>query len=133
MQEVLAKYYSFFTTNSLSSITTFTSLNILMKNSPFSIICIILSCLLAVVVMKINHDIALQYLRSDGKTKGLFGLVEILTYGYQYYLVAISLLEIVLLIFAFRRREERVYLMIAIILLVISTGLLFGGIWRWMI
>jgi len=83
--------------------------------------------------MKINHDIALQYLRSDGKTKGLFGLVEILTYGYQYYLVAISLLEIVLLIFAFRRREERVYLMIAIILLVISTGLLFGGIWRWMI
>jgi hypothetical protein len=84
-------------------------------------------------VLKINYDIALQYLRSDGKTKALFGLLETLRYGFQYYLVAISLLDIILLIFAVKRKEDKVYLVIATVLLIISASLLFGRIWRWMI
>jgi|SRR5450432_1339019 len=104
-----------------------------MKNNPFSTLCIVLSSLLAVAVFKINYDIALQYLRSDGKSKALFSLIETLRYGFQYYLVAIGLLEIILLIFAFRRKEEKVYLVIATVLLIISASLLFGRIWRWMI
>jgi hypothetical protein len=39
------------------------------------------------ISLLINYQITKTYLRSDGKTKALFGLLETLQYAYQYYVV----------------------------------------------
>lgn len=43
-----------------------------------------LSCLSLISTTWINISIAKYYLRADGKTRALFGIIE-LTYGYQYW------------------------------------------------
>lgn len=60
-----------------------------------SILCSLVSI---VVTAIINIQIAKVYLKADGKTRALFGLNEILSFGYQYYVVVLAILATILAI-----------------------------------
>jgi hypothetical protein len=73
----------------------------------FSIASIFLSLLCLIIILKINHDLSLRYLSSDGKTQALFGLVEILDYSYKYWFVGLSFGGVIASILG--KREMKVF------------------------
>ncbi len=104
-----------------------------MKNAKYSIISIILSLLSIASIIKINHDIALRYISSDGKTKLLFGIIEALVFYYKYYFILISLAALGFTITAFYKREDITIKRISLIIGLLSLILIFVPLWRIMI
>jgi len=104
-----------------------------LKKDKYSKISIAFSILCLIVIIKINHDIASRYLSSDGKTKALFGITEILCFYYQYYFVILSLTAFVFAIFGSKRKENRLINQIAYLLGLFSMIIIFLRIWRIMI
>jgi len=103
-----------------------------MKKPSLSAISIILSLANIAMIIKINHDIAIRYLSSDGKTKALFGIIE-LQFNYKYYFILIGLLSLSLAILAIRKKGNILITQIATILGILSTALIFVRLWRLMI
>lgn len=60
------------------------------------IVSIALSLISIAITIIINLKIANAYLESDGKTKALFGLIEFLQFGYQYYVVTLGILSLII-------------------------------------
>ena len=104
-----------------------------MKKSVLSKISILLSLVCIIVIIKINHNIALRYISSDGKTKLLFGIIEALVFYYKYYFVLISLIALGFTIAAFYKREDLIIKRISLIIGLLSLALIFVPIWRIMI
>jgi hypothetical protein len=104
-----------------------------MKENLLSKTSIFLSFINILIVLNINHDIALRYLSSDGKTRALFGITEILSFSYQYYLVILSVLSIVITFISIRKKEKKRTIILAISLSILSIVLIFSRIWRLMI
>jgi cytochrome c biogenesis protein CcdA len=98
---------------------------------PYSSISIFLSCILLLPVYIINHQIAQAYSHADGKTRALFGLTE-LTFSYQYIFTILSLLSLVFICVAIKKKENKYLIIVAAILMIFSTTVLFGRIWIWM-
>jgi hypothetical protein len=103
-----------------------------MKKSVLSKISILLSLVCIIVIIKINHDIALVYISSDGKTQALFGLVEISFY-YKYYFILLSLISLIFAITGFKKREKKLINRIAFLIGLLSLIFIFLEIWRLMI
>lgn len=104
-----------------------------MKRSILSTISIVSSAICIVVVFKIYHDILIQYLASDGKTKALFGIIEIAQFSYKYYFLSLSLLSILFAILAILKKEKRSLIILAFILSTLSIISIFVDLWRFMI
>jgi len=102
-------------------------------NNSFSKASILSSCLYIAIVIKINYDIAMQYLRSDGKTKALIGLTELLSYSYQYYYLILIFLSIVLTTISIKKKESKLTESISLILILLSVTLVFVRSWRFMV
>lgn len=62
---------------------------------------IILSLCLFALIM-INFKIYSHYMRSTGKTKALFGIIEFLQYSYKYYFLIPEIIAGVLIIFSYK-------------------------------
>lgn len=77
-----------------------------------------------------NYKLAHIYNNSDGKTKALFGIIELAQIDLKIYLGIISILGIILGVFAIRRNENKIYFTTAILLNVIGFILLFIRFWR---
>jgi hypothetical protein len=104
-----------------------------MKKPIFSIISILLSFANLIVIFKINHEIAVRFLTSDGKTRALFGIVEIAQFTYKYYFIALSVLSILFIVYAIRIREIKTFNQIAIVLSLLSAASIFIPFWKLMI
>ncbi len=104
-----------------------------MKKNLLSKASIFLSFITILIGLNINHDIALRYLSSDGKTQALFGITEILSFSYKYYFLIISLISIVLLIFSLRKKENKLMIGFAFGLNILSILIIVLRIWRLMI
>lgn len=104
-----------------------------MKKSVLSYVSFLLSIGCVIVIIKINNDIAIKYLLSDGKTKLLFGIIEALNFHYKYYFILMSLTALAFSIFAFKRRENKIINRITFIMALLSLILIFSPIWRIMI
>jgi len=104
-----------------------------MKKNKFSVLSIILSitCIIAVII--VNLKIANQYLLSDGKTKALFGLIELTTFYYQYYFVILGILSLILGLLGIKKKELKLIYLIALSLSVLSIIFVFIRLWRLMI
>ena len=98
-----------------------------------SIISIGLSVICIVLTLIINYRISLRFNSSDGKTQALFGIIELTNYSYKYYFVLLSLISLGFAIVAKRRKEPIKLNRIAMILGILSLGLIFLRIWRIMI
>jgi hypothetical protein len=104
-----------------------------MINNSFSKGSILSSCLYMAIAIKINHDMALQYVRSDGKTKALYGLTELLTYSYQYDYLILIILSIIFTSIAIKKKENRLTASLSVILVLLSLVLAFIRSWRFMV
>ena len=104
-----------------------------MTKKPYATISIFLSILCMLIITWINIKIANQYLSSDGKTKALFGIVELLNFYYKYWFVGLSLGSITLSILSKRNKEGKRIFWISMMLGLLSLIFIFTSIWRLMI
>jgi hypothetical protein len=102
-----------------------------MIKNPFSKAAIASSLLYIVIAIKINYDIALQYARSDGKTKAIYGLIE-LSYLYQYYFLFLIVMSIIFTWMSFKKRENKGMVYISIGLILFSVILTLIKPWTYM-
>jgi len=99
------------------------------KNN-YLIFSILLSFISISVTTFINIQMAKEYLRVDGKTKALFGIKELLQFGYQYYVVILGLLSLIFAILSFKSNTQRSKLFAATLLSIFSITIVFLRIWR---
>jgi hypothetical protein len=85
-----------------------------------------------VALLIINHDISLRYLSSDGKTRALFGLIEI-QFSYKYYFLVFAISSFILAALAIRKKEIRWIATVAIVLSFSSIVLVFIRLWKFMV
>lgn len=88
---------------------------------------LILSLVTIAAVAWINIQIAERYEAATGKTRALFGIIE-LTYGYKYYFIAGGLLAIIPGIIAARHGQRR-FGLLAILLAVAAIVSVFFRLW----
>ena len=98
----------------------------------YSLISIFLSCIVISLAIWVNVSIAEDYLNAKGKTRALFGLIE-MGYTYKYYFLIGSLASGILVWKASRNKENRkirisayLFLLLGILSVVLST-------WRWFV
>lgn len=99
----------------------------------YSLISIIIGVVCIVITIKINNDIAQRFLPCDGKTQGLFALIEILTFHYQYYFVGLSIISLIFAIVGTKRKENLLINKNAYVIGILSLIIIFSRIWRLMI
>lgn len=92
------------------------------------LISFILTILSIFFTLLINKWIADRYLIADGKTRALFGITELYTFGYQYYVAVLGLLSAILAILGIYYKQKSAT--IALLLSITSILLVFKRIWR---
>jgi hypothetical protein len=86
----------------------------------------VLSCSVIILTIWINLAIAKDYKHADGKTRALFGIIE-MTYGFQYWLALPGVIALVLCLFT---RDRSPFRLLCITLSIISIIFIFLRIWR---
>lgn len=88
---------------------------------------ILLSIVSMGITIYINYLIAVRYEQATGKTKALFGLTEMLQFGYQYY-VLLPCIAALILIITSRAQAKRKFTYA--LLPLIAIILVFVRLWR---
>jgi hypothetical protein len=101
-----------------------------LKKKNLSIYSIALSLLSIVISIFINIRIAQEYLRVDGKTRGLFSLNEMLTFGYQYYVALLGVTSLILSLLSLRSNARSKQKYAAIMLSIFALIVVFIRIWK---
>jgi hypothetical protein len=96
----------------------------------FRQISILLSIISIIATVWINEIIAIKYIRSDGKTKALFGINELLQFGYQYYIAILGIVSLVLAISSVNAKGTSFQKITTIFLSLLAIALVFARIWR---
>jgi hypothetical protein len=104
-----------------------------MRKNLLSILSIIISIICISIIFKINYDISIAYKLADGKTKLLFGITELLSFGYKYYNLILIFSSLILCLLAKIKKENKCIVVSALILSGISTVLIFLSLWKLMI
>lgn len=104
-----------------------------MIKNKFSVLSIILSIACVIAVIIVNLKIANQYLLSDGKTKAMFGLIEITAFLYQYYFVALGIISLIFGLIAIKKKELKLLYQTALFLSILSIISVFIKLWKLMI
>ena len=106
------------------------SLNI--SSRKLALISLIFSSTTIIILVWINNQIATQFKAASGKTRELFGFIE-LTYNYKYNFVGGATIGFMLAVLAIRKAETRIIPAFALIVAVASFAIIFIRIWTWMI
>ncbi|HNP24739.1 MAG TPA: hypothetical protein PKM63_22065 [Panacibacter sp.] len=96
----------------------------LSKTSKVSIAISIISILITIAI---NIQIAKEYLRVDGKTRALFGIKELLQFGFQYYVAILGITALIIGVIAKDKSKSTPF---AISLSVFAIILVFMRIWE---
>jgi hypothetical protein len=104
-----------------------------MKNIRYSLISVILNVITGLIILGINYKEALTYLSSDGKTRSLFGITDILVFSYKYYLLIASIISILLFIISLKQKENRKFSVTSLLLSILSVFMICLPIWKVMI
>ena len=104
-----------------------------MKDLRYSIISLFLGFVSIFLTVWVNLLIAQQFIESDGKTQGLFGIIETTKYYYKYYFILISFLSIAISFIATKRKENKNLNIFAYMIGIFSTVLIFLSLWKLMI
>lgn len=91
---------------------------------------LLLSVLSILTTLWLNYQIAKEYLSVSGKTRALFGINEILQFGYQYWVVLAGLVALILGIMSTVKSTSTAFKWAAILLSLLSIALVFIRIWR---
>jgi len=101
-----------------------------LKKNRYLKISIILSTISISLSVLINIQIAREYLRSDGKTRALFGLKELLQFEYQYYVCLLGVISLIIAILGIKGNSHRSKISFAILLSLLALLVAFVRIWR---
>jgi hypothetical protein len=101
-----------------------------LKKSAYFNTSIILSIISISLSVIINIQIARGYLKTDGKGRALFGIVEALTYGYQYYVCILGVISLIFAILSRKRNNQRFSIAPAILLSLFAVIVVFVRLWR---
>ena len=93
-------------------------------------ISILLSIISIAITLFINNQIAKAYLKSQGKTKALFGLKELLQFGYQYYVAILGTIALILAIPGIKGNNRKSKKLAAVLLSLLAIIVVFVRIWR---
>ena len=91
---------------------------------------IVLSIISITITLLINIQIAKEYLRSDGKTRALFGIKELLQYGYQYYVLILGVCSLILAIMNLKGNIQTNKKAAVVLLSILAIIIVFVRIWR---
>jgi hypothetical protein len=80
-----------------------------------------------------NNKLANMFLESRGKTRALFGIMELNQLDVKIYIGLIVFLGLILWFFGLRKRECKVRLIIAALLICSASLLLFIRLWTYMV
>ena len=94
----------------------------------YNVVSSFISIAIILFLISINITIAEQYLKSDGKTKALFWLIEF-GFSFKYYFLLASLLSGYFLFKAYKKREIKMYLLISLFLLILNLLSIFLRFW----
>ena len=97
------------------------------KNSTLSIIASLI-CIAGILVL--NYLLAVEYRHASGKTRGLFGLVELSHINRKLYILPFEILSIIFCIKAIVRKETTGYIIGSISFLLIAAVAFFMSVWR---
>ena len=100
------------------------------KKNKLLNISIFVSIISIIVTLLINRQLADAYLKSDGKTRALFGVIEILQFGYQYYVTLLGGVSLILLFFCIKGNNQKTKLIVALLLSLLAITIVFVRIWR---
>ena len=81
------------------------------------------------ITLFINHKIAETFLRADGKARAIF-LPELLVFGYQYYVVLLGIVALILAIIGVRKNTQTTKKTTAVLLSLLAIMIVFVRIWR---
>ena len=91
---------------------------------------ILISVISILTTIYINYQIADRYLRARGKTRALYGLTELLSFGYQYYVVLLGILSFILAAMTINKGEKKNKIISALLLSLLAISIVFARIWR---
>jgi hypothetical protein len=100
------------------------------KKSNYLKVSISLSIISIALSLLINIIIAKEYLRVDGKTRALFGIKELYQFGYQYYVVILGIVSLIIAILSIRGNNQRGKVLTAILLSLFALIAVFARMWR---
>jgi hypothetical protein len=80
-----------------------------------------------------NYYLACRYITVDGKTKLLFGIIELSILHNKFVIASIILLAMISSIIAYKRNETQKKIIVSLILSAIGIILLFVRIWKLMV
>ena len=91
---------------------------------------IALSLVSIVITIFINIEIARTYSRADGKTRALFGINELLQFGYQYYVALLGTTSLILSLLSLRSNARNKQKYAVITFSIFALIIVFIRIWR---
>lgn len=72
----------------------------------------------------------MTYLRSDGKTRALFGVTELLSFGYQYYVGLLGIIAMIFEMAGFKRNSSNSKKFVGIMFSIFAVTFVFVRVWR---
>ncbi|SRR5258708_6357982 len=81
-------------------------------------------------LIALNIHLAEHYKKADGKTKALFGLIELGHLTYNYAIGATAIIALILLFVAIKKNESRTLIRLALALFLLTAVLIFAQLWK---
>jgi succinate dehydrogenase/fumarate reductase cytochrome b subunit len=95
-------------------------------------IAICLSILVMVALAYINIQTAVLYENTHGKNRALFGWIELIRFGYKYWLLAPALLALILALIDWRKGGGKKAVLTSLLSL-LTFGLVFLRLWLFLV
>jgi phosphoglycerol transferase MdoB-like AlkP superfamily enzyme len=86
-----------------------------------------------ILIIQVNHDLAVKYLSADGKSRALFFPQIFDLYNHRYYFLGLSGLSIFLIVLGIRNKENWRIVLSAILMSLLSIILIFVSPWKIMV
>ena len=100
------------------------------KTGRYFLISTLVSIISISTTLFINIQIAQAYLKSDGKTRALFGIKELLQFGYQHYVVIPGIVSFIFAVLVIKGTNQRSKKVAALLLSLLAIAIVFARIWR---
>ncbi len=100
-----------------------------MTKNKISYILLLISVICFFLAVKVNVDIHSDYIQSKGKTRALFGIIE-LKYTFKYYYGILAFICFFVLLILFRKKENRLIVLISMAISFVTIILSFFRVWK---
>lgn len=104
-----------------------------MKGSKYSILSMLSSIICFAGLLIHDYNLSLIYLSSDGKTRALFGIIELTRLHIKLYFIPFALLSIVFAVLAVKKKEKKGRVVVSMVCCLIAIISFFVRYWRFMI